>query len=80
MTMNPLQRKLANAYRAGWNASGGGKAPRRHDSLDEAEDEYAGRGRTSAQQDAFSAGWIDYGADFEKGHALAPLLDRAATT
>lgn len=70
--MTPDQRRIANAYRAGWNDSASG----RFGSLDEAEDRYAARGRTAAQQDAWAAGWIDYGADFEKGRALASLLSR----
>lgn len=68
-----LTTQQRNAYRAGWNASGGGKASRVWDSLDAAEDDYLSRGRTSAQHDAWVAGWIDYASDYDYGHALVEM-------
>jgi hypothetical protein len=63
-----MSRQLSAAYRAGWNASAKIDGPR----LDEAEDRYA-KGHSAAQQDAWSAGWIDYASDYAYGTALAEI-------
>lgn len=56
-------RRLAAAYRAGWNASGKLDGP----DMDTAEDRYA-RSHDAAQQDAWAAGWLDYASDLDYGH------------
>jgi hypothetical protein len=61
-------RRIATAYRTGWKHSAN---PDRAD-LETEEDRYA-RNHSAAQQDAWSAGWIDYASDYAYGTALTEL-------
>ena len=63
-----MSRQLSAAYRAGWNASAKIDGP----DMDTAEDRYS-RGHSEAQQDAWSAGWIDYASDYDYGHSLVEM-------